>query len=204
MEETKTLAAPAHAETRVKDSRFLADAAPAQDRPAAESFVDEVRQRFPDATHHCFAYRIGLGDSAVERSSDAGEPIGTAGRPILQAIKARGLTNVVVVVTRYFGGTKLGTGGLIRAYSAAAFAALDAASVVIHIPRATLEVVVGYEHIGAVQHLIARLDGIIVAEDYGERVSLLLSVPEDQADELVEHLRSMTSGDVQIRVAGDP
>jgi uncharacterized YigZ family protein len=205
MEQIKTLAAPTHRKLRVKDSRFYADAAPAQSREEAEKFVDSIRQRFPDATHHCFAYRVGVGDQAVTRSGDAGEPGGTAGRPILQAIEARGLANVVLVVTRYFGGTKLGTGGLIRAYSAAAFAVLDAATVVTRAAMRAIDVEIHYEHLGAVQHLVARLNGVIMDEGYGEKVRLRISVPRTNVENLIEDLRNLTSGRVNIEVVeSDP
>ena len=102
-------------ETKVKGSRFIAEATDVRDEEMTMAFVADVRGREPGATHHCWAYRLGTGGDAF-RYNDDGEPSGTAGPPILRQIDALGLTNTLVVVTRYYGGTKLGTGGLLRAY----------------------------------------------------------------------------------------
>ena len=109
--EFKTIMAEVSGEIVIKGSRFIAHATPVSAQSAAAEFIASISQRFHDATHNCFAWKIGLSDAAVFRFSDAGEPSGTAGRPILQAAETRDLTNLAVVVTRYFGGTKLGTGG---------------------------------------------------------------------------------------------
>lgn len=124
-----TLAAPAAAELVEKKSRFIGYAAPVADEAAALAFVQEIKARHRDATHNCYAYQAGDNDQ-FQRSSDDGEPSGTAGRPILEVIRGRGLKNTAVVVTRYFGGILLGTGGLVRAYGAAAKLALEAAGLV--------------------------------------------------------------------------
>lgn len=124
-----TLAGPAAAELVEKKSRFIGYAAPVADEAAALAFVQEIKARHRDATHNCYAYQAGDNDQ-FQRSSDDGEPSGTAGRPILEVIRGRGLKNTAVVVTRYFGGILLGTGGLVRAYGAAAKQALEAAGLV--------------------------------------------------------------------------
>ena len=124
-----TLAGPAAAELVEKKSRFIGYAAPVVDEAAALAFVQEIKARHRDATHNCYAYQAGDNDQ-FQRSSDDGEPSGTAGRPILEVIRGRGLKNTAVVVTRYFGGILLGTGGLVRAYGAAAKQALEAAGLV--------------------------------------------------------------------------
>ena len=124
-----TLAGPAAAELVEKKSRFIGYAAPVADEAAALAFVQEIKARHRDATHNCYAYQAGDNDQ-FQRSSDDGEPSGTAGRPILEVIRGRGLKNTAVVVTRYFGGILLGTGGLVRAYGAAAKQALEAAVLV--------------------------------------------------------------------------
>ncbi len=133
-----TLTAEVTAKLTVKGSKFIARGAPVETTEAAENYVSAISKRFHDATHHCFAYKIGVGDRAPLRCSDAGEPSGTAGRSILQAIETKKLTNLVVVVTRYFGGVKLGTGGLVRAYSSAAFAALNQADIIPYYPKVLL------------------------------------------------------------------
>lgn len=138
-----TLAGPASAELLEKKSRFIGYAAPVTDEAAALAFLQEIRSRHRDATHNCYAYQAGENDQ-FQRSSDDGEPSGTAGRPILEVIRGRGLKNTVVVVTRYFGGILLGTGGLVRAYSAAAKAALAAAGLVSCEPAALYALAVDY------------------------------------------------------------
>lgn len=114
-----TIARAAEAEIKVDGSRFLAEAIPVDSRATVASEIEAIREREHKATHHCTAYRLGR-DGADARSNDDGEPTGTAGPPILRQIEARDLTNTLVVVTRYYGGTKLGTGGLVRAYGDAA------------------------------------------------------------------------------------
>jgi uncharacterized YigZ family protein len=122
-----TLAAAGAADLKVRRSTFLAMAAPAADDGAARAVVEELRRRHHDARHVCSAWRLGRGAGLREQRHDDGEPSGTAGEPILQAIRGLDLTDAVVAVVRYFGGVKLGTGGLARAYAAAAQAALAAA-----------------------------------------------------------------------------
>ena len=136
-----TLASPASAELEVKRSRFVCDLAPAATEESARAFVDQVRARSRDARHHCTAFVLGP-DGATLRSNDDGEPSGTAGPPMLDVLRGRGLTDVVAVVTRWFGGTLLGTGGLIRAYGDAVSTAVDAATVATYELREGLVVTV--------------------------------------------------------------
>ena len=140
---------------RTKGSRFIAAISPAQDVQAAEAFVASLRSEYDDASHHCFAWRLGP-DGETFRSSDDGEPGGSAGRPILLQIEGHDLTDTVVVVTRYFGGTKLGVGGLVRAYGGAAGQALDRAEILITEITRTLHIEYPYECTGAVEALFAR------------------------------------------------
>ena len=144
-----TLAAAAAHSLEVKHSRFLAHAAPVETPEAALAFLAQVAD--PDATHNCWAYRIG-GDY---RSSDDGEPAGTAGRPILAAIDGQGFDQVMVVVTRWYGGIKLGAGGLVRAYGGAAAECLRTASRRPLIAMATLDVHAGFDDMGAVHAALA-------------------------------------------------
>ena len=136
-----TLASPASAELEVKRSRFVCDLAPAATEESARAFVDQVRAHSRDARHHCTAFVLGP-DGATLRSNDDGEPSGTGGAPMLDVLRGRGLTDVVAVVTRWFGGTLLGTGGLIRAYGDAVSTAVDAATVVTYVLREGLVVTV--------------------------------------------------------------
>ena len=136
-----TLASPASAELEVRRSRFVCDLAPVSTEESARAFVDQVRSGSRDARHHCTAFVLGP-DGATLRSNDDGEPSGTAGAPMLDVLRGRGLTDVVAVVTRWFGGTLLGTGGLIRAYGDAVSRAVDAATVVTYELREGLVVTV--------------------------------------------------------------
>ena len=150
------------AEIRERASRFLAFVAPASTPEEAAALVARLKKEYHDATHVAFAWKIGSGESTRERASDAGEPSGTAGKPIAAAIASAGVTDVVVAVIRYFGGTKLGTGGLSRAYRRAAEAAIAAAER--KTLRETVLVVVTYpyERLGPARRLL-RLPGVTLA-----------------------------------------
>src|SRR6476620_12746306 len=156
-----TLASPATAELEVKRSRFVCDVAPASSEEVARAFVEQVRSSTRDARHHCTAFVLGP-DGATQRSNDDGEPSGTAGAPMLDVLRGQGLTEVVAVVTRWFGGTLLGTGGLIRAYGDAVSAAVDAATVVAHARRDGLVVTVGSADGPRVENALRGLPGCAV------------------------------------------
>jgi uncharacterized YigZ family protein len=141
-------------EVREKASRFFGFAARAASPEAAERFLDRLRKEHHDATHVAFAWKIGAGDRAASRASDAGEPSGTAGKPILGALESAELTDAVAAVVRYYGGTKLGTGGLARAYRLAAERAIEAADCEIVYDTVTLEVRCPYEKTGLVRRLL--------------------------------------------------
>jgi uncharacterized YigZ family protein len=167
-DEYTTIAAAAHAETKVKGSRFLALLAPAESADAAVAVLDSVRKARHDASHHCFAYRLGP-DGSRERFSDAGEPSGTAGRPILHALQHAGLSDVVLVVTRYFGGTKLGVGGLRRAYADAARAVIGQARTFARTLTDEVLVLVPAPLVGDVMSAAARAGGKVIATAYAEQ-----------------------------------
>jgi uncharacterized YigZ family protein len=179
---------------RVKGSRFVAEVAPAADEAAALSVVAAARARSPDASHHCWAYRL---EGGRERADDDGEPRDTAGAPILRHLQGADLADVVVVVTRWFGGTKLGRGGLVRAYGAATAAVLDTAPVAV---RPVL-VRVAFEHdyglSGVVEGVVAAHEVTVLASDYGAAVRLEVAVPRRQADAFVDALRDATAGRVE-------
>ncbi len=173
------LRAPAQAELKVKGSRFLAEALPVETVEAAEAEIEAVRRREHSATHHCTAYRIGPA-AAIFRSHDDGEPSGTAGAPILRQIEARRLTDTLVVVTRYFGGTKLGTGGLLRAYGEAASLALNAAPVEARTIRERLRLRFAYPDTSPALHTLNRFDAEIQATHYSEQTELFVGVRRSQ------------------------
>jgi uncharacterized YigZ family protein len=180
---------------KVLGSRFLAFAIPVDSEEEARKEIAALEREYPDATHCCFAYRVERGGAAVERSSDAGEPAGSAGAPLLQVIKGRGLENLVVVVIRYFGGTKLGIGGLARAYREAAKAALDAGAVTQREPARRLRVVLPLALIGEARSQLARLGGEVLSEAYGSGgAELCIAVGESRAEELRRSLNELTRG----------
>ncbi|AOW91813.1 IMPACT family protein [Rhodococcus sp. WMMA185] len=189
-------------ETEVKHSRFIAAVRRVEDSGAAHGFVQEQRRAYSDARHHCSAYIVGDGPSdRVERANDDGEPGGTAGVPMLQVLRARELVDVVVVVTRYFGGIKLGAGGLVRAYSGAVSAALDIAPLVRRERRHLYTLAVEHSEAGRVEaELRARGVGV-VHTTYGERAVLTL-VAHDST-ELAEMVAAATSGAGTLDPAGE-
>lgn len=166
-------------EQRIERSRFIGQVAPVDNAEEAQNFVAHIKTRkHPQATHNCFAYRIGLGENPLTYYSDQGEPSGTAGRPILNALLQQDLTNTVVVVTRYFGGKKLGIRGLIDAYHSTALQTLIAAGRRPFRPTFTINLELSYPQLPLVQHLLKTLEGEVVGEDYGAGVRLTVRVPE--------------------------
>jgi uncharacterized YigZ family protein len=189
-----TLAAPTAHAIEVRHSRFIAQAASVPSPEAALAFLAASADR--DATHNCWAYRIG----ADYRSSDDGEPAGTAGRPILAAIDGQGYDQVCVVVTRWYGGIKLGAGGLVRAYGGAAAECLRLAERRPLIEMCTLSLQAGFDDLGAVHAALAAHKTTKLEEVFGsEGVDLRVSVPADQADALKARLRDATRGRVLLK-----
>lgn len=186
---------------RVRGSLFIATAAPAVSREQVRRQVEAVSREKHDATHHCWAFRLSDGE---EGSSDAGEPSGTAGRPILSALDTAGVTDAAVVVTRYFGGTKLGTGGLARAYRDAALAVLADAPLVTRHRRATVEVRFTFEQTGLVEPVLSRFEAVKKESEYGDRVRLVVAVRRSRADELARILgEALRDAGAVRRLAGD-
>jgi uncharacterized YigZ family protein len=177
------------AETREKGSRFLAVIGPAADEAAAKAALAALEREFPDATHHCWAWR--LASPPRERSSDAGEPAGTAGMPILQVLRGAGLADVMAVVVRWFGGTKLGKGGLARAYAAAAREALAGLPIASRVPTARLAVEIPYEKVGALKRLLRPPEVDLESEEYGASARLVLAVHEERLEALREALADL-------------
>lgn len=174
----------AHAEIKVKGSRFIAVAMPVRTSAEAEAAIGRIRKAGYGATHHCSAYRIGP-DGAEFRYNDDGEPRGTAGQPILRQIDGQGLTDTLIVVTRYFGGTRLGTGGLIRAYGDAAAAALQEGAAEEHVLRTPVRVRFDYADTSPAMHTVGQFDVEVRGATYGEGTVLDLAVRRSQADDFV-------------------
>ena len=192
-----TLARPGQGEYEEKKSRFLGKAVHIESEEEAAAFIAGIRKQYYDARHNCYAWVLGEG-SERKKSSDDGEPSGTAGQPILRVIEGSGCTNVLVIVTRYFGGTLLGTGGLVRAYTQAARAALENAQTARMCLCRKLAVTVDY---GALDRLLyaLRRDGIEPQEtEYGAKVTLHLIIEEKRGDAVENMITSLTSGDAEI------
>ena len=178
---------------KIKGSRFLAHVAPVADAEAALAHVQAVRKRHHTSRHVCWAYRLG-DDGSETRSSDDGEPSGSAGRPILAAIEGADLTWTCVTVTRWFGGTKLGVGGLVRAYGGAAAAALAEVEVRVVVPTVTVVVRAPYDLMGTLEAFMAREGLVPASADYAAEVTLRFEVPVAEAGGLVERLREASHG----------
>lgn len=180
-----------------KKSRFLGEAVPVSSEEEAAEYVAGVRKRYYDARHHCYAWVLGEG-SERKKSADDGEPSGTAGQPILKVIEGSGCTNVLVIVTRYFGGTLLGTGGLVRSYTQAARAALEDAEKVRMCLCRQLEVTVEYSALDRLLYELRR-EGIEMGEtEYGAQVTLHLTVESARAGQLIKTITALTSGGAVI------
>ena len=192
-----TIAGRFSTETKVRGSRFLAEAIPVEDRSAAEGSLEVTRRRFYDATHHCYAYRIGPAGE-VYRIHDDGEPGNSAGRPILAAIDRTPLTNVLVIVTRYFGGTKLGVGGLVRAYGEAAATALAGAGVQTRYLTTECSIRFDHPHISTVMRTVAALQVKILETAYDDQVTMRLEVRRGNAQKLAADLIEATHGQLTI------
>lgn len=188
-------------EIKIKGSRFIGLAFPAENDRRALKILNEIRAREHAASHHCFAYVVGI-DKELSKYSDDGEPSGTAGKPIYQAIVGRKLKNVLVIVVRYFGGTKLGTGGLARAYSQAAVGVLEKTRVVEKLICDRIEFSIDFSLYDQVMRLVNSGKYGLVGQDFTERVRLILDIRKSQTDAFISRLREMTGGRVEIRKEG--
>ncbi|MBR7032607.1 MAG: YigZ family protein [Clostridia bacterium] len=193
-----TIDTPVEAETIEKKSRFIANLAPSKNEKDAKEHIDRIKSRFPDATHNVYAYYIDRGTYA--RYSDDGEPQGTAGLPVLNALKMSGLTDICVVVTRYFGGILLGAGGLVRAYSNAARSAIQLCKKVVYKPYTITTTSIGYSEYQKISKIIEPFGGVIEKSTFGQNVSLVISVPDDSLDRLHSVVRDLSSGSSEINV----
>ncbi len=186
-----------------KGSRFYAHARPAADEGAVRAALEAARAEHPAANHHAYAYRLGP-NGAAARYSDDGEPGGTAGRPIMDALRHAGLVDVVVVVSRIFGGALLGSGGLTRAYGGAAAAAVRDAGVTVMHPHLRLELSVSYDLLGAVEQELRRAGLPPIDTVYAASVTVAVLVPAEDVPALRARLADVTAGRARIAVADTP
>lgn len=180
-----------------KKSRFIAQVFPVETEEEVLQILEETRKKYWDARHNCYAFVLGAGGE-ITRCSDDGEPSGTAGRPILEVLTGRGLRNVLIIVTRYFGGTLLGTGGLVRAYSQAAQAGLAASQVITKQAGCLLTVDTDYNGIGKLQYLAAQSGLAVLDTVYTESVQMKVLVPTELCGSVQKEITEATSGQAGI------
>lgn len=197
----RTVDAPGTSEVEEKKSRFLGLAAHAESETEAMQLVEKVRKQYYDARHHCYAWVIGEAMSQ-KKAADDGEPSGTAGIPILKVIEGRNCTNTIIIVTRYFGGTLLGTGGLARAYKASAAEALEKAQVVRMDDCVKYRVTLDYKQLDKVMHFLRSEDIPVSDEEYTDKVSFQVTVRAQEADALNGRLMEQTAAAARMEETG--
>ncbi|MDE7069754.1 MAG: YigZ family protein [Alistipes sp.] len=193
-----TLAAPAEAIYKEKSSKFLAYAYPVGGEEEIRVLVEALRKRYYDATHHCYAWRLGPQGEAF-RANDDGEPSGTAGKPILGQLLSHELTDCLIVVVRYFGGTKLGVSGLIAAYREAAAGAIASAQIVERTVDTLVEVEFSYLAMNDVMRVVKEEQPRVREQHFDNLCRMLLSIRRSAADQLVGRLRKVAGATVEIR-----
>lgn len=185
---------------KIKGSRFIVDISPVQTIEHTKIFLEQIEKQYPDANHHCFAYKLSGG---VHRSSDAGEPRGSAGLPILQRIETANLVDTMVIVTRYFGGVKLGVGGLIRAYGSAVSDALQYVTTESVVSAMLLSIHGGYQDIPIIQSIIHQFSLEKYRETYTENVQIALVVLPDMVEKVQRELQERSAGRISSTVCGN-
>lgn len=197
-----TVADAAEAEIEVKRSRFRCRVERVDSEDAARAVVERIRKQDWDARHHCSAFVLGP-DAAVQRSSDDGEPSGTAGAPMLEVLLGRGLSDVVAVVSRWFGGVLLGAGGLVRAYGDAVRLAVDEAGVRERRLLRSYDVSVGHAEVGRLESDLRARGVVVLSADYAEQATLRLAVPAGGEERFEALLAELTGGSVSPRFVED-
>lgn len=201
LKEYLTVAKPASAEFTEKKSRFIAAVAPVQDEGEALEFLGRVRAGHRDARHNVYAYKIN-DENLIQRFSDDGEPAGTAGMPLIEVVGKFGVTNLVVVVTRYFGGILLGAPGLARAYGKAAVLGIDAAQIIKKILCESFVIELEYNLLGRTQHLLEEKNYSIESIDYSDGVTLRIPVPVDDKASFIRLVEDVSGAKAGIITAG--
>lgn len=197
LQQYKTVAGYGEDMIVIERSRFIGYAQRVTTEEEATAFIAMIKKKHWDATHNCSAFVIGENDQ-IQRSSDDGEPSGTAGKPILECIKKNGVKDTVVVVTRYFGGIKLGAGGLVRAYTAGTVTALKAAKIVVHTLHQKISVNVDYHWWGKVENELRLTDQRVVGTDYTDRVTAHVLIPDGLQEDFIAGMVDLTNGQAKI------
>ncbi len=192
-------AATFRCEIEVKHSRFIATIEPTDTPDAALSFISRIKQEFPDATHNCWAYLIGPPGSTDRIGlSDDGEPHGVAGKPMLTTIQHGGIGDITAVVTRYFGGTKLGMGGMVKAYTQAVKTALEQLTVTEKISWIELSIKIGYPLLDNIERLLPEFEVELIDKQFTEQIRLDLKLPEENLSRLQTRLTDLSSGQIEF------
>lgn len=199
MENYRTIKENGTHEIEIKKSRFICHLKRVETEEEAIAFIDEIKKEHWKATHNCSAYTIGMNDE-IQRAHDDGEPSGTAGVPMLEIFLKRELKNVVAVVTRYFGGVKLGAGGLIRAYSGSVNDAVNAIGIVERQVQLLIDVTVSYTQSGGVEHSLRQANYRVQETTYAENVTFHCVIPEELESQFTQDVTNWTSADVEINI----
>ena len=187
-------------EQMVVNSRFIATLGPAFSIDEARAFVGKIKKEFSDATHNVPAYIIGGGNTVTEYFSDDGEPSGTSGKPALTVLRGSGLGDVVLVVTRYFGGTLLGTGGLVKAYTEAAQSVVNAVERGQRVPVHVVMAAIPYNLLERLRLLTSKGRGKVLGEDYAGDITMTLQFPVEHFDTFQNDLRELSAGRIQAEI----
>ncbi|MFJ4628838.1 YigZ family protein [Streptomyces sp. NPDC088847] len=201
-DEYRTVARPGVHETEANRSRFLCALAPAATEQEAQDFIARIRKEHTDASHNCFAYVIGA-DAAIQKASDDGEPGGTAGVPMLQMLLRRDMRYVVAVVTRYYGGVKLGAGGLIRAYGGSVGEALDTLGTLTRRSFRLATLTVDHQRAGKIQNDLHATGRAVRDVRYGETVTIEIGLPDAEVDAFRDWLADATAGTAELELGGE-
>lgn len=194
-----TVSGHGQTEIVIKKSRFIANVAPVRSEAEAWAFIEQIRTQHKEATHNCFAFKAGT----AQRLSDDGEPSGTAGRPIYDVIDKQGLSDVAIVVTRYFGGILLGAGGLVRAYSQAAVAGVEAAGIARAVTAADLRIRLDYGLVGRVQYLLQQHGALTLDSNYGQDVTITCRLLAADVPTLESELAESSAGRILVEHLGE-
>lgn len=193
---------PCRKETEIKKSIFVAQLFPVETEEEAQASLETVRKNHKDADHHCWAWRIGT-VRIHEKSSDGGEPQGTAGHPMLHVLQVKSLTNVLAVVTRYFGGIKLGTGGLARAYGGVLAEAVEESDILCFTPHVRLALTIPYTAAGAFEHYIKGTDIRVQDRNFEEEVKITFLCLRENRERHEMYFRDVTGGKAEVEELGE-
>ncbi|SYW05039.1 putative translation regulator (yvyE) [Oenococcus oeni] len=182
----------------IKKSRFIADIYPLKEEQEAKKIIENVRQKNPNANHVVFAYTVGL-NQEIQRMSDNGEPVGTAGKPVLDSITKNNLINVLITVTRYFGGIKLGAGGLIRAYSQSASQTIENAQLATLVNYDRLQLIFDYSLIDKLKYFIEKQKAVVMETNYQTKVQAVILVETSDSKNFQKRLIDLFSGRIIVK-----